>query len=1119
MADGASYSDPRGGNSVDRRSLGPTLPNPYQAQFSSPLALLLRALAPPTIAQMQEMQRQQQQAVDGQRAEYIAHNAIQNAIPFMPVAEQAVDYAGNVIGDVTGQRHPENGYSGVQQFASDVLDPTGIPSLARGIGHTANSIAYRGDPQRSADEAGAAIPDVAMGGLGILGMLGGGGEGAVPREAPVNPLDRTNLRNMGFDEATANDLARLSGPDIPTPEEFLGRPLTPDHIWNDPRFQHRLAMTSDLEGVRTPEERFNIAGERVSGQPHPSAPTARIVRVPGSNGARTYYELHHPSGGGEFHGSIRSAQESAQRQGWNVERPEMPEMPEALAGSTDQRIARQRQITASNEASAEQMMREQGLDAPPKMAGIPDYLAGWPGRGFEPGATAIDNAGRESQGQFTQELLEGELGPYRVGGPYQDVPLLGTPEVGADPLSNPSRPGFTPRPDMSQRLSAPNEDRRWPMFGTLSPPFPESFLPIDQPQAFTNSFRGGAQDLRGAAQHDPMFANSDIDADPLANPTRPGVAPTRTPGPPEIPNEDRRYLGFGNPESPTASAPDAGGAGVGRVRAYRGSHEPELTPDSQGVFWFHHSPDAASGYAGVGEGGNVSMSDLHLGRTLEIDAGGARYDEIPLGAVPSDVRSGLPTARKISRLSVDYRPGGPTSRPVTDTNTDVLAAEARRLGYDSITVRNVQDDGWKTTGPGTVTAVFSRDNVHPPGTPPATPDGGAAGLQQYSFDGPRNQRVEVGVLDNGSVHFSVKPRRYASGVAGPDTRGTFTGPEARQILRGVNDAVAQDAARFGRSEYHLTPQDPRMQDLARHVAVPEGYTAEPTQYGVTLRRSDGGASAGERWDTETFYTGTASDAEHVAGDGIFGRGTYITRDPEWSDFFANRAAERTGGAANVRPVHRMAGRYASASEYRSALFKAYDKLEAEGATGSLSERAHAEAQRALRARGVLGVEGNNSTQGILVFDQAHTRSTLQPPTQGAVDVSSPEATPLRRELQDHGFDVPQGQVQLPNQRIDLASIRTMAPQGRGVDSATVRDYASRTTQAPPILVRRDRNGWHLIDGNHRLEAARSRGDTQIDALDASSLFQEGRTPQAPNGGAGEGGPVETPPSWRDPRAQ
>ena len=67
----------------------------------------------------------------------------------------------------------------------------------------------------------------------------------------------------------SDDIARMfnSNGDLASPEEFLGRPLTPDYIWNDPRFQQRLELTSDLEGIRTPEQRFHIAARREMGLP------------------------------------------------------------------------------------------------------------------------------------------------------------------------------------------------------------------------------------------------------------------------------------------------------------------------------------------------------------------------------------------------------------------------------------------------------------------------------------------------------------------------------------------------------------------------------------------------------------------------------------------------------------------------------------------------------------------------------------------------------------------------------------------------------------------------------------------------------------------------------------
>jgi len=185
----------------------------------------------------------------------------------------------------------------------------------------------------------------------------------------------------------------------------------------------------------------------------PARPRARIERD-----GRTIM-LHQPDGrGGEFHRTVRSARESAERQGWDVDAPEIPPViNEQQRAALAERIARQRRITESNEAAAQRMADEQGLDAPPGMAGIPDYLAGWPGRGLN-GSGFMDEAGRIDQGRFTADLLEGELGPYRVGGPYGEVPLLGTPGIGAEPMVNRTPPGRGAMRSPQPR-SMPNEDR------------------------------------------------------------------------------------------------------------------------------------------------------------------------------------------------------------------------------------------------------------------------------------------------------------------------------------------------------------------------------------------------------------------------------------------------------------------------------------------------------------------------------------------------------------------------------------------------------------------------------------------------------------------------------------
>lgn len=82
--------------------------------------------------------------------------------------------------DILGLREPQPGYNRAQQITSDVLAPTGLPQIGRGVGHTLRSIQLRDQPQASADEAGAAIPEIAMGGLNLMGTLGGG-DAMLPR--------------------------------------------------------------------------------------------------------------------------------------------------------------------------------------------------------------------------------------------------------------------------------------------------------------------------------------------------------------------------------------------------------------------------------------------------------------------------------------------------------------------------------------------------------------------------------------------------------------------------------------------------------------------------------------------------------------------------------------------------------------------------------------------------------------------------------------------------------------------------------------------------------------------------------------------------------------------------
>ena len=127
-------------------------------------------------------------------------NAIANQRPDLPAVkawerQQALANAvagpqGNAQDQMAGAYAPQpaptldNG----RYFGADAVAMTGLPQLRSGVQHAANSYALRNDPQASADEAGAALPDIALGGLGVLGMLGGSGESlSGPRAAPRLP--------------------------------------------------------------------------------------------------------------------------------------------------------------------------------------------------------------------------------------------------------------------------------------------------------------------------------------------------------------------------------------------------------------------------------------------------------------------------------------------------------------------------------------------------------------------------------------------------------------------------------------------------------------------------------------------------------------------------------------------------------------------------------------------------------------------------------------------------------------------------------------------------------------------------------------------------------------------
>ena len=85
-------------------------------------------------------------------------------------------------------------------FGQDTLEITGLPSIARGVGHLRDG------------EPGEALPEMALGGLGVFGMVGGGGGArtAPPRIPRIPRIPRT-LPQIAEEARLPNAPARLPG--------------------------------------------------------------------------------------------------------------------------------------------------------------------------------------------------------------------------------------------------------------------------------------------------------------------------------------------------------------------------------------------------------------------------------------------------------------------------------------------------------------------------------------------------------------------------------------------------------------------------------------------------------------------------------------------------------------------------------------------------------------------------------------------------------------------------------------------------------------------------------------------------------------------------------------------
>jgi hypothetical protein len=74
------------------------------------------------------------------------------------------------------------------------------------------------------------------------------------------------------------------------------------------------------------------------------------------------------------------------------------------------------------------------------------------------------------------------------------------------------------------------------------------------------------------------------------------------------------------------------------------------------------------------------------------------------------------------------------------------------------------------------------------------------------------------------------------------------------------------------------------------------------------------------------------------------------------------------------------------------------------------------------------------------------------------------------------------------------SIIDLAPDeidntNRSVSDNVVAQYAKMTTTPPLILVRRQGTGWRIVEGGHRIAAAKIRGVETIRAVDVTIFFE------------------------------
>ena len=732
-------------------------------------------------------------------------------------------------------------------FGQDTLEMTGLPSIARGVGHLRDG------------EPGEALPEMALGGLGVFGMFAGAGArpGATPPRIPriPRPLPEMAPRRVPIetlDPATARDIGAWGGRAAESASDVQIASVPIDDLLQGAQYLEDPARAAEYAARQTPippvavrngrlvDGRHRLEAARLRGQTHidtvdlgqfseapriprplpeiaeeaPLRPLARAPQVPDEFGETMYHGtsaqidgplrpsrhpgLHEPTGislspnpdiASDFgtavypvqtRGAIGSGEEfmtrarSRMERGMSAEQASAETQQEFLdAGYRGVRFGN-REITMFEEGDVRSAI---GQGQPPRRQ--PDTRSAEQGAamirdgrfmrseaeyaramGAEPAPAARmqpdAGGGRGGRRSLTVSELRSRADPFGPVNPWDDrmAPIT------VEEVRQAMRRGV----QESDTFSHGPSSREWTREDHINRIATLAAQRGDDPITLTS--RGGVNDgmhrlaaaiVRGdetmpaVAASDGALGHGDLPV-PL-NPTQlefhagrwqvvtdQGEVLERLPANTSLDEAGARLADWRSrrPQSPEPphwsqprTQPDGGSAQTGsdaEVIAYRG-HTGEQRP---GPFqMFTSDPNLAGSFAdnaarSTGRtGANVRRERLRLGRTLTIDAGGARWtDNIDPNAIPDDAIR----ARVLADKRSGYAVGGDGEYSVHARSIDRIADEARRDGYDSVTVTNFRDGGARE--PATTYVIFdeanqlgpsrAQPNAGPPRPPPRT---------------------------------------------------------------------------------------------------------------------------------------------------------------------------------------------------------------------------------------------------------------------------------------------------------------------------------------------------------------------------------------------------------------